>query len=63
MIEILLNLCSLGKGKSGMGLPLSSKKELVENIFAKSFALSDEDEITSGYFMIVRTDALPILKI
>lgn len=30
---------------------------------AKCFALFDEDELTSGPFMIVDSDALPLLRI
>lgn len=44
-----------------MGWTLSSGVEA--KIVAKKFVISDGDEITSRRFMIVGTDALPLLRI
>lgn len=61
--EILHSLCFVRRGKSGKGWPLSSNMELETKFIAKSFVLTDEDEIISGTFMIADTDAVPQLRI
>lgn len=62
-MKMSLRLCSVRRGRSGMGWPLLSNVEFKAKIDAKSFALSDEDEITSGPFKLVGTDVLPLLSI
>lgn len=46
-----------------MEWPLSFNVEFKAKMDAKSFALSDEDEINSGPFKLVGTDVLPLLSI
>lgn len=63
MIKILQNLCSARRRKSGKQWFLSFNVELKVKLIAKNFVLSYEDEITSGPFMIVDADALPLFRI
>lgn len=50
-------------GKLGRGWSFSSNVEFEAKIVAKSFALSYEEEMTSGPFLIVDTDALRLFRI
>ena len=50
------------EGKSGRGWPRSSSVELEAKFEAKRLALSIEEEITSGPFIMVGIVALPLLR-
>jgi len=59
---ILLRRLSVREGKSGRGWPRSSRVELEAKFEAKRFALSIEEERTSGPFIMVGIVAFPLLR-
>lgn len=62
-IKILLSFVLSETREVRKGMVLSSNVELNADIVAKSFALSDKDEITTWLIIYSRTDALPRFRI